>query len=66
VGRNNAGKSKIVKESLPSDDPKQRKPDIGKAREILGWNPEIDLNEGLTKTIMDFEKRLQDGARNKR
>jgi UDP-glucuronate decarboxylase len=59
-------KSKIVKESLPSDDPKQRKPDIGKAREVLGWNPEIDLHEGLTKTIMDFEKRLQDGARNKR
>jgi UDP-glucuronate decarboxylase len=58
-------KSRIVKESLPSDDPKQRKPDIGKAREILGWNPEIDLHEGLTKTIMDFEKRLQDGARNK-
>lgn len=59
-------KSKIVKESLPSDDPKQRKPDIGKAREVLGWNPGIDLHEGLTKTILDFEKRLQDGARNKR
>lgn len=59
-------KSKIVKESLPSDDPKQRKPDIGKAREVLSWNPEIDLQEGLSKTISDFEKRLQDGARNKR
>lgn len=57
-------KSKIVREPLPSDDPKQRKPDIEKARNVLGWNPEITLNEGLKKTILDFESRLKSGARN--
>lgn len=57
-------KSKIVKEPLPSDDPKQRKPDIRKANELLGWNPEVALNEGLKKTILDFGSRLKSGARN--
>lgn len=57
-------KSKIVKEQLPSDDPKQRKPDIQKANEVLGWNPQVELGEGLTKTIQDFESRLKAGARN--
>jgi UDP-glucuronate decarboxylase len=57
-------KSKIVKEPLPSDDPKQRKPDIRKANELLRWNPEVALNEGLKKTILDFESRLKSGARN--
>jgi UDP-glucuronate decarboxylase len=57
-------KSRIVKEPLPSDDPKQRKPDIQKANEVLGWNPEVGLSEGLKKTIEDFEIRLQSGTRN--
>ena len=57
-------KSKIIHVPLPSDDPKQRKPDIRKAVEILGWQPKVELKEGLTKTIEDFEKRLQSGARN--
>lgn len=52
--------SKIVYESLPSDDPKMRKPDIRKAMEILSWSPEIDLHTGLVRTIEDFIKRLQD------
>jgi UDP-glucuronate decarboxylase len=56
-------KSRIVKEPLPSDDPKQRKPDIQKANEVLGWNPEVELSVGLKKTIEDFEIRLQSGAR---
>lgn len=56
-------KSKIVKEQLPSDDPKQRKPDIHKANEVLGWNPQVKLSEGLMKTIQDFESRLKAGAR---
>jgi len=43
--------SEIISHPLPSDDPKQRKPDISKAREILGWNPEVELEEGLIKTI---------------
>jgi UDP-glucuronate decarboxylase len=57
-------KSKIVQEPLPSDDPKQRKPDIRKANEVLGWTPGVELSEGLKKTIQDFETRLKSGARN--
>jgi UDP-glucuronate decarboxylase len=40
-------KSKIVKKCLPADDPKQRKPDVRKANEVLGWSPEVELSEGL-------------------
>jgi dTDP-glucose 4,6-dehydratase len=43
--------SEIVFEALPVDDPKQRRPDITLAREILGWEPEIELREGLTRTL---------------
>jgi dTDP-glucose 4,6-dehydratase len=43
--------SEIVFEALPVDDPKQRKPDITLARELLGWSPEIGLRDGLRKTI---------------
>lgn len=46
--------SKIIHLPLPSDDPLQRKPDITKAREILGWNPTVKLEEGLSKTINYF------------
>ena len=51
-------KSEIVFEPLPQDDPKQRKPDISKAREILGWEPKIELHEGLVKTLDYFRTRL--------
>ena len=51
-------KSKIVFKALPQDDPKQRKPDITKAKKILDWKPEINLEQGLIKTISDFENRL--------
>lgn len=50
--------SKIVMQDLPSDDPKQRKPDVTKAQQILGFNPKINLKEGLVKTIADIEPRL--------
>jgi dTDP-glucose 4,6-dehydratase len=43
--------SEIVYEALPTDDPKQRRPDISLARELLGWAPEISLREGLQRTI---------------
>ncbi len=56
-------KSKITFMQLPSDDPIQRKPDIGLAREKLQWNPKINLAEGLKKTIMYFENLLS-GDRN--
>jgi dTDP-glucose 4,6-dehydratase len=44
-------RSEIVHEPLPVDDPQQRQPDIGRARDLLGWEPEIDLREGLRRTI---------------
>jgi dTDP-glucose 4,6-dehydratase len=43
--------SEIVFEALPEDDPRQRKPDITLARELLGWSPEVSLREGLRRTI---------------
>ena len=49
-------KSKIIFEPLPSDDPKQRCPDIFLAKEKLGWEPKIALDEGLQKTIEYFRK----------
>ncbi len=50
--------SKLVSLPLPSDDPKQRRPDITKANEILGWEPKIHLEEGLKKTIEYFDDLL--------
>jgi dTDP-glucose 4,6-dehydratase len=44
-------KSEIIFEALPTDDPQQRQPDITLARELLGWEPEIELREGLRRTI---------------
>jgi UDP-glucuronate decarboxylase len=48
--------SKIVNHPLPEDDPRQRQPEITQAREILGWEPKVQLSEGLTKTIEYFMK----------
>ncbi|MBO1075469.1 UDP-glucuronic acid decarboxylase family protein [Roseomonas marmotae] len=53
--------SRIVYQSLPHDDPKQRRPDIEKAQRVLGWEPEVDLRAGLEKTIAYFEKLLTSG-----
>jgi dTDP-glucose 4,6-dehydratase len=44
-------KSEIIHESLPTNDPKQRQPDITVAREVLGWEPKVGLEEGLRRTI---------------
>ena len=44
-------KSEIVHEALPTDDPKQRRPDIPRAQELLGWEPQVTLREGLERTI---------------
>jgi dTDP-glucose 4,6-dehydratase len=44
-------RSEIVFEALPVDDPKVRQPDISRARDLLGWEPEVDLREGLRRTI---------------
>jgi UDP-glucuronate decarboxylase len=58
VVRQTNSNSKITSLPLPSDDPKQRKPDISKASEILQWSPKVELQEGLNKTIQYFEKRI--------
>jgi UDP-glucuronate decarboxylase len=50
--------SKIVRLPLPEDDPKQRRPDIQRARDTLGWEPAIALEEGLKRTIKYFETLL--------
>ena len=51
-------KQKIVYMDLPTDDPKQRQPDITKAKEILGWEPKVDRAEGLKITYEHFRKVL--------
>ena len=51
-------KSKIIYQPLPNDDPKQRKPDITKAKEKLNWEPKVDLETGLTHTIDWIKKEL--------
>ncbi len=51
-------KSPIVFQPLPQDDPVQRRPDITLARTYLRWYPEVSLEEGLKKTIEDFQRRL--------
>ncbi len=51
-------KSKIIYNPLPKDDPKQRKPDISKAKEILNWEPKVSREEGLKITLEYFKKEL--------
>ena len=51
-------KSKIIYQPLPQDDPKQRQPNITKARELLGWEPKIDRHEGLKRTLEYFKKHI--------
>jgi UDP-glucuronate decarboxylase len=52
------GKSKLVFKPLPSDDPRQRQPDISLARNKLGWEPKVMLEDGLKETIAYFRKTL--------
>ena len=53
-------KSKLVFQPLPTDDPKQRKPDISLAKEKLNWEPTVPLNQGLKKTIQYFKNLLKE------
>jgi len=53
-------RTKIVRRSLPENDPRQRQPDISLARKQLSWEPRIELKEGLIRTIAYFEKLLAD------
>lgn len=58
------GSSKIVHRPLPKDDPVQRKPDVSNANELLAWQPTIDLDVGLVKTIKFFDELLQTYSEN--
>jgi UDP-glucuronate decarboxylase len=58
VIRLTGSKSPIIQKPLPSDDPKQRRPDISKAKELLDWQPKIQLEEGLKATIAYFDKKI--------
>ena len=51
-------KSQIVNKPLPVDDPKQRRPDISKAKKLLSWEPKVDLETGLRRTIEYFKPRV--------
>ena len=55
-------RSEIVFEALPVDDPQVRQPDITKARDLLGWEPEVDLRSGLAQTIEHYTKVLGEPA----
>ncbi len=57
-----ASKSKIIHEPLPQDDPKQRQPDITKARTLLGWEPKIQLPQGLQLSLEYFRKAVAEEA----
>lgn len=53
-----ASKSEVVYRELPEDDPKMRRPDITKARNILGWEPKVSLRDGIQKTVDYFKSRI--------
>ncbi len=50
--------AEIIFKALPQDDPRRRRPDITKAKTLLGWQPTVPLQEGLTLTIDDFRDRI--------
>jgi dTDP-glucose 4,6-dehydratase len=56
--RMTGSKSQLVYKPLPTDDPKVRQPDITRARTLLGWEPKIDLEQGLTRTIDYYRAKL--------
>jgi dTDP-glucose 4,6-dehydratase len=55
-------KSRIVFQPLPVDDPKVRQPDITKARKLLGWEPKVELRDGLERTLAYFRARVAPSA----
>jgi len=59
--RMTGSKSQIVYRPLPTDDPKVRQPDITRARQLLGWEPHVPLEQGLIRTIEYFRKKLLSG-----
>jgi UDP-glucuronate decarboxylase len=63
VLRLTGSRSRIVRRPLPADDPQRRKPDISLARTELGWQPRVDLEDGLARTTHYFRELLQIGTR---
>jgi dTDP-glucose 4,6-dehydratase len=59
--RMTGSQSRIVYRPLPIDDPKVRQPDITRARELLGWEPKVPLEQGLVKTIEYFKRKIGSG-----
>lgn len=59
VLRKTGSKSKLVHHPLPKDDPKQRKPDISRAKSLLGWEPKVALEDGIERTIDYFKRTLK-------
>jgi len=55
-------RSRVVHRPIPQDDPRQRRPDISKAQEVLAWSPRTQLKEGLKRTIGYFEELLRDDS----
>ncbi len=53
-------RSRVVHRALPENDPRQRRPDISRAQDVLSWAPRTQLKEGLTRTIAYFEKLLKE------
>jgi dTDP-glucose 4,6-dehydratase len=53
--------SEIVHTPLPVDDPKVRQPNIGRARDLLGWSPKVDIDEGLARTVEYFQALIAEG-----
>ena len=51
----------ILSKPLPEDDPKVRKPDISRAREVLGWEPRVSFDDGMKRTIAWFRERVRGG-----
>jgi UDP-glucuronate decarboxylase len=49
-------RSELVQHPLPTDDPRQRQPDISRAKEVLGWEPKVPLDEGLARTVEYFRQ----------
>jgi nucleoside-diphosphate-sugar epimerase len=59
VLRVTGSRSRIVYRPLPEDDPKVRRPDIGKAKRLLGWEPRVSLDEGLQRVLPYFRNKVQ-------
>jgi len=61
VLRVTGSRSVILHEPLPEDDPKKRRPDISKAKRVLGWEPKVSLEEGLKETVAYFRELVPAG-----